>query len=79
MRKSGCFCIAAGVTGSGKSEILQTYIWSMITMFYTDKWLSARINRRVGVHLILAIIKSSGENDIQIWSNINLKHCLKVK
>lgn len=65
MRKRGCFYFVTGITGSGKSEILQTYILSMATIFHTYKMSSAHIDRRLGVRLILAISKQLGEMDVR--------------
>ena len=39
---------------------------------------AARIGRSLGVHLILATQKPSGQVDDQIWSNSRFKLCLKV-
>ena len=39
---------------------------------------TARIGRSLGVHLILATQKPSGQVDDQIWSNSRFKLCLKV-
>lgn len=40
---------------------------------------AARIGRSLGVHLILATQKPSGQVDDQIWSNSKFKLCLKVQ
>lgn len=40
---------------------------------------AARIGRSLGVHLILATQKPSGQVDDQIWSNSRFKLCLKVQ
>lgn len=40
---------------------------------------AARIGRSLGVHLILATQKPSGQVDEQIWSNSRFKLCLKVQ
>ena len=40
---------------------------------------TARIGRSLGVHLILATQKPSGQVDEQIWSNSRFKICLKVQ
>lgn len=40
---------------------------------------AARIGRSLGVHLILATQKPSGQVDDQIWSNSRFKICLKVQ
>ncbi len=40
---------------------------------------AARIGRSLGVHLILATQKPSGQVDEQIWSNSKFKLCLKVQ
>lgn len=40
---------------------------------------TARIGRSLGVHLILATQKPSGQVDEQIWSNSRFKLCLKVQ
>ena len=40
---------------------------------------AARIGRRLGVHLILATQKPSGQVNEQIWSNSRFKLCLKVQ
>ena len=40
---------------------------------------TARIGRSLGVHLILATQKPSGQVDDQIWSNSRFKLCLKVQ
>lgn len=40
---------------------------------------AARIGRSLGVHLILATQKPSGQVDQQIWSNSKFKLCLKVQ
>lgn len=40
---------------------------------------AARIGRSLGVHLILATQKPSGQVDDQIWSNSRFKFCLKVQ
>lgn len=40
---------------------------------------AARIGRSLGVHLILATQKPSGQVDDQIWSNSRFKVCLKVQ
>lgn len=40
---------------------------------------AARIGRSLGVHLILATQKPSGQVNEQIWSNSRFKLCLKVQ
>ncbi len=40
---------------------------------------AARVGRSLGVHLILATQKPSGQVDDQIWSNSRFKLCLKVQ
>lgn len=40
---------------------------------------TARVGRSLGIHLILATQKPSGQVDEQIWSNSRFKLCLKVQ
>lgn len=40
---------------------------------------AARIGRSLGVHLILATQKPSGQVNEQIWSNSKFRLCLKVQ
>ena len=46
-------------------------------VFFADT--AARIGRSLGVHLILATQKPSGQVNEQIWSNSRFKLCLKVQ
>lgn len=47
--------------------------------FMSELVSTARIGRTLGVHLILATQKPSGQVDPQIWSNSRFKLCLKVQ
>lgn len=47
--------------------------------FMSELVSTARIGRTLGVHLILATQKPSGQVDPQIWSNSKFRLCLKVQ
>lgn len=52
---------------------------AMFPDFMSELISAARIGRSLGVHLILATQKPSGQVSDQIWSNTKFRLCLKVQ